>query len=349
MKHLKAANARLKAAKCRLSIEVKGERLTLRGILPPPPGSEKVKPYQQRIHLGLPANPSGIAQAEKEAKKISALLDCKEFSWGNHQKPKGNGQDLEQALEQFKRDYLEKGGTLQTWKAKYVPTLSKISDLTPQDFLRVVKLTPPDSRNRQLYHDVVKRFAKFHGIPLDLEGMRGNYIPKKRDPPDDDLIIQSLALIPNPQYRWLYGMLSTYGLRPHEALRVKAYDFPEITIGEETKTGSRLCFPLFEDWIERFNLRDITPPDLNLERTNHQLGESIARQFKRYELPFVPYDLRHAFAIRTIREGWPPVFAARSMGHSLETHNRQYHRWITSKNDREIYDRLTGKTPKSSP
>jgi len=346
MEHLKKANARLQAAKCRLTIEVRGERLILRGTLPPKPDSDKTKPFQQKITLGLPANPSGIAQAEKEARKISALLDCKEFSWKDYYKVStSEDRVLSDEIDRFYKTLIERGGNPTNWRNRYQPTLSKLNALNADEFIRVVKLPPPDTRNREIYHDVVKSFARFLNIPVDLDGLRGNHTPKRRDPPTDEMIESARGLISNPSYQWVYGMMATYGLRNHEIFRIKSYDFPEITIGEDTKTGSRVCFPLFEYWIEAWELYNICLPEVNVDRSNHKLGEVISRHFRRCKVPFPPYNLRHAFAIRTVTEGWPPVLAARSMGHSLETHNRQYHRWITRANDRETYDRLSKRKP----
>ena len=75
------ANGRLKAANVGVVIELRGSRLILRATLPPKPGSNKKHPYQQRLSLGLRANLAGLKEAESEARKISALIDCKEFDW----------------------------------------------------------------------------------------------------------------------------------------------------------------------------------------------------------------------------------------------------------------------------
>jgi hypothetical protein len=53
-------NARLKAARLGLQVERRGDRLSLRGTLPPRPGSGKSRPHQQRIPLKLPATPAGL-------------------------------------------------------------------------------------------------------------------------------------------------------------------------------------------------------------------------------------------------------------------------------------------------
>jgi len=78
---LNQANGRLHAAKVGVKIEAKGNRLYLRATLPPKPASQKRKAFQQRLALGVHFNPGGISFAEQEARKVGALLDCREFSW----------------------------------------------------------------------------------------------------------------------------------------------------------------------------------------------------------------------------------------------------------------------------
>ena len=45
---------------------------------------------------------------------------------------------------------------------------------------------------------------------------------------------------------------------------------------------------------------------------------------------FTTYDLRHAWAVRSIRTGLPMTLCARAMGHSVQVHEGQYHRWLTA-------------------
>jgi hypothetical protein len=54
------ANQWLKQAKVGICIEQHGNRLHLRGTLPPKPNSRKQKPYQQRIAFKVYANPKGV-------------------------------------------------------------------------------------------------------------------------------------------------------------------------------------------------------------------------------------------------------------------------------------------------
>ena len=67
--------------------------------------------------------------------------------------------------------------------------------------------------------------------------------------------------------------------------------------------------------------------------------------FRRYDLPITPYDLRHAWAVRTIHVGLPDTVAARMMGHSVTIHTRTYHHWITRRDQQQAVDAALARQP----
>jgi integrase len=344
-----AANDRLKMARTGIRIEQRGDRLILRGIFPPVPGSKKTEPHQQRLSIGLPCTPAGIVQAEKEARKISALIACKEFDWNDYKAtPKTPRHTLQ--IEKFHRHYIAKGGKEETWKKEYGRFFESLGGLTPDDLSEVVLKTEPNTRNRIRVCHAVKALAKFCEIPLDVADLRGNYNPYTstgvRDIPSDSLILEWYAKIPNPNWQFIYGLIAAYGLRNHEALRIDLSLLPVVQISENTKTGFREIWPCPGEWVEQFALAKSAPPPLALTRSNQSLGHAVTLQFDRYGIPFNPYDLRHAWAIRTLEVGWPLELSAQMMGHSVTVHSRTYQRWITRERKQKIYDRLN---PKNNP
>jgi len=98
--------------------------------------------------------------------------------------------------------------------------------------------------------------------------------------------------------------------------------------------------------VELFDLRSLgqrrqllPPVCTDLGRTTlQQVGRRVAEQFRRYQMPFTPYDLRHAWALRTIHMGLPDTVAARMMGHSVTIHTRTYHHWITRRDQQQAVD-----------
>jgi integrase len=156
--------------------------------------------------------------------------------------------------------------------------------------------------------------------------------------PSDEVIVEWYDRIPNPTWRYVYGIMATYGLRNHEVFfcdyQALRQGDPEgrITVLETTKTGLHDVWPFYPEWIDRFNLGQGTLPPIATDLTTttlQRIGQQVAIQFKRYGVPFSPYDLRHAWAVRTIHFGLADTVAARMMGHSVAIHNRTYHRWIT--------------------
>ncbi|MBD2059487.1 hypothetical protein H6F88_26410 [Oculatella sp. FACHB-28] len=81
---VRKANARLKAAKMGVALQLRGDRISLVATLPPKPDSIKTKDHQQRIPLGIYASHQGLKQAEAEAKMVGAKLAAKTFEWADY-------------------------------------------------------------------------------------------------------------------------------------------------------------------------------------------------------------------------------------------------------------------------
>jgi hypothetical protein len=56
------------------------------------------------------------------------------------------------------------------------------------------------------------------------------------------------------------------------------------------------------------------------------------RWFRFVEIPFQPYDLRHAWAIRAHLMGIPIKAAADNLGHSVNMHTSIYQKWFSLEN-----------------
>lgn len=97
---LKEHRSRLKAAKCRLTIEQRGDRLCLRGVLPPKPGSARERPYTQRIPTRARAHVDGVKWAFEAAKRLDAQLMEGTFSWAVQDAPR---ESLEGFLDLWKQ------------------------------------------------------------------------------------------------------------------------------------------------------------------------------------------------------------------------------------------------------
>ena len=365
-------NQRLKAAQMGLQIERRGSKLALRGTLPPRPGSPRLRPHQQRVPIDLPATPAGLKQAEAQVKVIAGQIIQNSFEWRQYLPVAGGGHlsqmDLAQKLQAFEIHLLtqlsqtSKPASLKTtWQTAYAPYLRKLAAIAQSSnhlslselIYATVYATPANSRSRQVCCTALGALADFLQLelPIALKTLWGNYSPSQtqaRELPTHAEIVAAYELIPNPAWRFVYGIMATYGLRNHEVFfsdysaltqaRSDAMSDAVIEVLDTTKTGSHEVWPFLPEWIETFNLRSIDLPQINtdLSRTTLQrIGQQVTCQFRRYQIPFSPYDLRHAWAIRTIHIGLPDTVAARMMGHSAAIHTRTYHRWLTRRDQQQ--------------
>ena len=337
------ANERLKAASVGITIEQDGKSLYLRGILPPKPGSQKTRPYQQRLALkplGIRPNPAGIVEAAKEAQKVGALVARKEFDWEPYLYSKATKPTLvSQWTEQYEEYFYSRGGNETSWKGDHWKILKRLPPNEPlcaTVLEKVILETEPNTKTRKRACMALKAFADFAKLAYDPSHLAGNYSPKRvspRDLPDDTAIALWQSKISNPGWRWVYSMIATYGLRPHEVFRLDHQQLCQgskiVSVLENTKTGSRQVWACYPEWFEQFALWEVELPKISLDRTNEAVGRSCSHYFLDFKLPFRLYDLRHRWAVRTMEFGLDISLAAQQMGHSVQTHSQTYHHWIT--------------------
>ena len=351
------ANGRLKSGKVGISIQRQGDRLYLRGTFPPKPDSDKKAPYQQRLALGFHANPLGVKNTEAEARKIGALLDCKDFSWLPYLSDRIVTQTCSDWVEKFEKDYFTRRDrnpkTETTWKRSYLEVLKRLpidQPLSPEILKNLILGTAPDTRSRQNYAMVCNAIAKFANLETDFSLYSGNYSPKKatpRDLPTDELIQETYYKISNPAWQWVYAVLATYGLRPHEVFLLDLEDIPIATV-TDGKTGARRVWACYPEWVDTFSIKNVCLPAVT-GKANVNLGERVGKAFKRYGVPFTPYDLRHCWAVRSLEFGLDISLAAQQMGHSAKVHSDLYHHWISDRHHQKAYDLLMQRSDRPKP
>lgn len=381
-KRIRTVNQRLKNARLSIQLERRGQKINLRGTLPPRPESHRVRPHQQRISLGLPATAEGLKAAEQQAKVIAAQIIQGTFDWNAYLPVTGGGRlhqmNLTETLEAFRQHFMTQPQRLDnpasaqaTWETAYAPYFRKLEAIAHQSpqlnlaeaVYKTIESTPVNSRSRQLCCTSMSILADFLDIPLsrNLKDYWGHYSPSQtrmRNLPTDERIVEVYQTIPNEAWRFVYGMMATYGLRNHEVffcdysrLRRRGGD-RSIEVLDTTKTGSREVWPFYPEWVDEFGLSDGELPPINtdLETTTLQrIGQKVSAQLRRYALPFNPYDLRHAWAVRTIHFGLADTVAAQMMGHSVSIHTRTYHRWLTRRDQQQAVDTALERTTLTAP
>lgn len=262
------------------------------------------------------------------------------------------------------RRQLNPAGSRTTWSAAYRPYLRRLLRLSAEQsgpggenlLLRTLESYPPGSRSRQQCGTALAALARECQLVLPPEWAAqasgyGLHLARFRQLPSDAEILALVEQIPNPGWRLVYGLLATYGLRNHEAFFA---DLSALAPGADrvirvlptSKTGEHQVWPFQPHWVDHFGLAALAggvaalpPVTTNLSRTTlQQVGRRVAEQFRRYGLPITPYDLRHAWAVRTIHIGLPDTVAARMMGHSVAIHTRTYHHWITRRDQQQAVD-----------
>jgi integrase len=358
MTALQRLNERLYLNKVDVTVEQLGRKLYLRSTLPPKPNSDRAKPYQQRIALGIPANSEGFKLAEKEARKVAALNACGDFSWLPYIKNAATGipsaQKAKDLVKDLEKEYFTKTKRCQrhagtrpptterTWKQEYLTVFKHLekSIVVDEAALRqLILTTEPNTRTRRRYVLACSKLADFAKLNHDLRSLIGSYSPKRvspRDLPSDELIARSRSQFVDPAWQWAYRMMATYGLRNHEIFFI---DFQEAPIARVTKgkTGERIVYPFYLEWFEQWELDRVVIPNAKGD-TNSDLGACITKAFD--HLPFKPYDLRHCWAVRSLEFGMDISLAAAQMGHSVQVHSETYHHWISKDVYQRAYDRL---------
>lgn len=219
--------------------------------------------------------------------------------------------------------------------------------LTPEILTAAILTTEPDTKTRKRFCTALQALARFAAIEFDVKPMTGNYSPKRvtpRDLPDDRLIASWFDRIHNPAWRWAYGRIATFGLRPHEIFYLDTSDLEAggyiLSVLDGGKTGARRVWSCYPEWVDAFSLRLPRVPAVT-GRNNSDLGERCSHYFRRdAKLPFHLYDMCHCWAIRTQEFGLDVSLAAQQMGHSVQVHTDLYHHWISDRHHQRAFDAL---------
>jgi integrase len=334
-----------------LEISPSGGRLRLRASLPTPDGGWK----QRRITTAFPY-PSGVDQARQLAEELGRDLELHRRGleafpldrWLQPARTPGedsagiSGQEAVSRTETWWRQQRKRGPSADvTWTTTYAaplrPLLSQ-ADVTIDTLRAVVESKPIGSCSRR--KAALAATAVAQALEMGTEAVQElrvlgkGYTPLKdaapRNLPGDDEIVAVIDGLPSG-WQWAAGICATYGARPHEALLMAEVESNGLVVIRGGKTGARQGLPLPKAWIDRWDLRSKRLPAINLDRDHRTVGSQLGVALRRHEAPFLPYDLRHAWAVRAIHNPQiSPSLAAKSLGHSLMVHTSLYQRWFDS-------------------
>ena len=321
--------------------------MALRGTLPPKSGDGD-KPKRYTISTGFPANNRGLTLAIAKAQEIEIDLLYSRFSWGQSNKDCC----VAEIIARFEDNYWQKKqktiNRVDNYKTDYLKAflfLPQDEILTADLLKRALLQTEVDSRKRLRFTIAYNALAKFAGIDIDLSPYKGKYKAEKiRVIPTESEIEAYYETITNPAWRWVFGIIATFGIRPHEVFRLdvsRLGEYPPILkVEDNSKTGSRLIYSIpSERWVIDWDLSDRILPRIATEgKSNRVLGGKISQGFCERNLPSA-YHFRDAYAIRGVIYNFNPFNVAEWMGHSLTVHEQKYLRHMQEKHFTESWQR----------
>jgi len=343
----------------RLTVERLKDSLWLRGTLPELEGTKR----RQRLSLGLKATPAGLLEAESRAVSLAAAIASGTYPACGLPWDRGSDEARVPALllaaepdnllpvahwvdrfaESFWLGRVRTSAAERTW-ARIDTELRRLprSVLLSMDLLvAVAGTTKPGSRSRLEACKVFKRLARLAELSglEQLDALRTPYEPAPRElPSDEELRVFLEAVREHPRWGWATAALAAYGCRPAEVFSLLPSADGTGSVLTVKRKGKlpiwRTALVLPQAWFEEFDLRNITrpwecnKPDRYDSAIAKKLVEQWGRWLRRKRAGICLYDLRHAWAVRSIRLNLNASLAAKCLGHSVSVHHETYHRWI---------------------
>lgn len=342
----------------RVSLDLHEGMVRLRATLPPRSSEPTGTLWKQRrISTGL-QYPEQASEAVNQAEKLGADIEKvirtqQPFDWSPWERPSRGGRRISigskavisgmDAVRQtelwWTKQRKRSVSAPTTWDVDYdrpLRPLLLIADLQQEDLVHLVSATELGSKTRQRCSRAAATVAKVLGLSTDFQqeirSLGKGYSPTTdtapRNLPSDAELATFIDLLPS-EWQWPVGICAVYGARPHESLLYAEVLSTNLLAISNGKTGPRKSVALPGEWIERWDLTTKRLPAIDRDRSHKVVGAVMSRVFRRAEVTFKPYDLRHAWAVRAIYT--PKIgasMAAKSMGHALQVHNSTYQRWF---------------------
>ena len=284
---------------------------------------------QTRIALRLDDTPVNRRTAAKQLQVLERQLSTGTFEWSYWLEGASDGVTWREAIARLYRQKVVLGRTREsTWEINYMGRLRQLpagSACTTESMAAALgRYDRASCSYKELYY-LLKHIARLVAVPFPEVPL-----PTYRDAelvavPSDDEIIAWVEAAPDPS-AWYWGMMATYGLRPHEIEGASLIDRDYLQVPEASKTGFRTVVPLPREWVERFALHDrrLRP---GADQRPDAVSKWLSKELRKLALPWRPYALRHAYAARLWSTGGSRLdiyTASRLMGHSPLQHTKTY-------------------------
>jgi len=374
---IQSANSALKSNKTKVSIKRVSGSLQLIATLPIKPGDKDTRGIgrkQYHISLNIPANLDGLQTAKEEAYELGKLIARKTFVWNEKylgvKALSAKIHKTNELLSKFENQYfkthkrtIKSEHTFSYYYKDIELHLGKDFLFTPSNIKEKIDSLNSESTKLRVLKACKALIAAFR-LDIELEDISVEYTKPihTRNVPGDEIIVSSFQkweqyansrplTFPKKYldtwmaWRWVYGMLAVFGLRPREVINKPDFDWwlssensdNTFKVHDDNKTGYREVFPLYNEWIEEFNLKDVHSinefkkiiADKSSFSQLNTVRVCCSSWFRKIGLDFKPYDLRHAWAIRAHILGVPIKAAADNLGHTMEVHTETYQRWFS--------------------
>ncbi len=308
------------------------------------------------IPLGLPGEHNAGKAAErirllvKEVESKGALT--KPFPW-EVDLVKKSGMTMGKAIRLFTENYWQGRGRTTSSEMTLERILNEFKRIPSNQiisldiFKATVSSLPDNSRSRLECWKQYKRLAKLLRMDTDeytvdsfFKTFYQTYNTKnEKNPPTDVELLKILDSCRwDEEFGWLTAAMAIYGCRPTEAFSLlpknnsKAASVYTIKQKRGAAPELRTTVALMPEWVDRYDMQKIERfYSWNLPSYDPRECKSRVEKWRKWfqrHFGLSLYDLRHAWAIRSISMIKNPTLAAKCMGHSLAVHSRTYHRWM---------------------
>ncbi len=338
-------------------MEVLKDSLWVRGTLPQPDGSKR----RQRLSLKLKATEAELSRAESRALQLHDAISGGSYPgcglpWEQESSKslafppstvKPVAAWVEGLAAEFWQGKVATSAAHRTWDRLMVELkrLPQGADLSVDLLVATAAQTAAGSRTRLECCKVFKRLAKHAGLSgyERLDALRTPYEPQPRELPSDEVLIGFVRSVRNdPKWGWATAALMAYGCRPSEVFSLKPGDGGTAQVltvkrkGRSPAWRTALCLPV--ELQNELLLGEVSRPwefltpatydSLEAKRMTDSWGGWLSRQARGSLEELQLYDMRHCWAVRSIRRNLNASLAAKCMGHDLAVHSRTYHRWL---------------------
>jgi len=286
---------------------------------------------QARIALRMDDTPVNRRAAAKQLQTLERQLREGSFNWA-YWNDQSEGLTWREAIAKLYRARVVLGRTSETtWEINYMGRLRRIppnSECTTESIAAALERYNRNSCSYKELFYLLRHLSRLVAVPFpEMPVPTYSQAELVAVPSDAEIVAWVESAGPAG---WYFGMMATYGLRPHEIEGAALIERDYCQVQDATKTGFRTVIPLPREWVERFQLHDrrLRP---TLQGAAHNRADAVAKwlskELRRLGLPWRPYALRHAYAGRLWREGGSRLdiyTAARLMGHSATQHAKTY-------------------------